>query len=233
MSSGHCEIIRCKNPIFNNGRIEATRREYKSKGKLICNTGYKLAGDSKATCQDDGTWMSSGHCEIIRCKISTFNNGRIETTRREYKSKGKLICNTGYKLTGDSEATCQDDGTWMSSGHCEIIRCKISTFNNGRIEDTRREYKSKGKLICNTGYKLAGDSKATCQDDGTWMSSGHCEIIRCKNPIFNNGRIEATRREYKSKGKLICNTGYKLAGDSKATCQDDGTWRSSGHCESM
>jgi hypothetical protein len=46
-------------------------------------------------------------------------NGRIEATRREYKSKGKLICNTGYKLTGDSEATCQDDGTWKISGHCD------------------------------------------------------------------------------------------------------------------
>jgi CUB/sushi domain-containing protein len=139
------------------------RREYKSKGKLICNTGYKLTGDSEATC-------------IIRCENPTFNNGRIEATRREYKSKGKLICNTGYKLTGDSEATCQDDGTWKSSGHCEIISCELTISNNGRNEVIRKEYKSKAYLVCSTGFKLAGDSEVTCEDDGTWKGSGRCEV---------------------------------------------------------
>ena len=58
---------------------------------------------------------------LVSClSLSNPSNGMMDCSLGDdgvpsYEDTCRLICNTGYELTGNATRTCQSDGSWSSS----------------------------------------------------------------------------------------------------------------------
>ena len=90
---------------------------------ITCPEGFVLNGNSRTTCQADGSWtVSLGVCEQKLCaSLPEINNGQLTgvcTTNARVRP-GQMCayqCNTGYMLNGQAILECLDTGLWSNSG---------------------------------------------------------------------------------------------------------------------
>ncbi|XP_077995023.1 complement C2-like isoform X2 [Glandiceps talaboti] len=81
---------------------------------------------------------------------------------------------------------------------------------------------------CNSGYRLFGSARRTCQENGKW--SGTLTICdngasHCPNPgVPINGRKSGRRYSYRNKVRFYCNYGYDLIGSAVRECLITGQW---------
>ncbi|KAI8498131.1 hypothetical protein Bbelb_240750 [Branchiostoma belcheri] len=229
-----CTPIQCPTRTAPaNGAVSPTGAvSYPNGVTFTCNPGYVLNGAAAATCQADGTWSDIvPTCTENQCPTLTVpTNGALSTTLTSYQTVVTFICHTGYVLNGDSNTTCQADGTWSNPvPTCTPVQCPILTDpTNGMLRPTGViSYPNSVSFTCNTGYQLIGFAAATCQADGTWSNSvPTCTPIQCPTlPTPTNGAVSPTGViAYPNSVSFKCNTGYQLNGFAAATCQADGTW---------
>lgn len=105
-------------------------------------------------------------------------------------SSVQYICYKPFKLKGSSRRECMPSGTWSGTAPVcikELIIKDCPTvpqLHNGYFtEFTSSDGKIKHvKFHCNNTYILSGDSKRTCQTNGTWSGSQPLCVRACKEP---------------------------------------------------
>ncbi|KAK7176116.1 hypothetical protein R3I93_000390 [Phoxinus phoxinus] len=105
-------------------------------------------------------------------------------------SSVQYLCYKPYKLKGASQRACLPNGTWSGSAPVcikEVIIKECPTppqVHNGYSaevsgSDGRIKYV---EYFCNNTYILSGDSKRTCQKNGTWSGSQPLCVRACREP---------------------------------------------------
>ncbi|XP_051539012.1 inactive serine protease PAMR1 [Myxocyprinus asiaticus] len=102
----------------------------------------------------------------------------------------QYLCYKPYKLKGASQRECLPNGTWNGTAPVCIKEIIIKDcpsppqLHNGySIEVAGSDGKIKYvEFFCNNSYILSGDSKRTCQKNGTWSGSQPLCIRACREP---------------------------------------------------
>ncbi|KAL4233499.1 hypothetical protein ACF0H5_008180 [Mactra antiquata] len=228
--SATCTIVDCGTPSIDNAELAEAPKgtTYGEVALLSCSTGYLLDGASFVTCQADGNWSTLPTCNVIECGDPTPVNGESSgDTNFTYNSLVQISCNDGFDITGNSNITCQADGTWDGYPTCDPTDCGILAIPNGRFNaSSGTTYGESAQLSCNTGYTLSGDTDVTCLSSGSWNGSATCTIVDCGTPSIDNAELAEAPKgtTYGEVALLSCSTGYLLDGASFVTCQADGNW---------
>ena len=129
----------------------------------------------------------AAHCPEITDPMNGIKScSLINTPVFSYEDTCNFTCNTGYELTGNSERTCQSDGSWSGSPvSCIIIKCPSSSLpmNSMLAKSCTSTYQSMCELQCQEGFNGIGDPSYVCGvlSDGSsvmWMAEG--DVWRCK-----------------------------------------------------
>ncbi|XP_072912857.1 CUB and sushi domain-containing protein 1-like [Hemitrygon akajei] len=244
---------------LNGGILNKTTGTPKSLVQFYCKTGYRLVGQSNATCRrfPNGSYRwdtAVPFCQAIKCGVpKSPGNGSV--VGRDY-SMGSQIhyrCNEGFTLESDHQATavCREDGKWSNNWktpQCKPVSCPPIETTHSRdvlrrlVRGSTNEYGTKVMLNCKPGYYLRGHKFIECQANGTWSGSNEkstCEIISCGDlPTPPNGNKIGTLQTYGATAIFTCNSGYTLAGSHIRECQVNGLWSGvetrclAGHCGS-
>ncbi|XP_037304254.1 complement decay-accelerating factor isoform X6 [Pungitius pungitius] len=85
----------------------------------------------------------------------------------------RVLCNTGFKLSGPSYKKCYPKG-WSGNPKCHIISCgPPGNVTNGRsLWDSKDDplYGDVIHYVCNQGYTLIGNSSTSCSASGGYDS---------------------------------------------------------------
>ncbi|XP_078276409.1 C4b-binding protein alpha chain-like [Rhinoraja longicauda] len=144
-----------------------------------CATGYRVIGEDRGRCSDDGTFHPSPprFVRVPCARPSSFHNRDITPDRRWYAYGDEVTfrCATGYRVIGGDRGRCSDDGTFHpSSPRCERVPCaRPSSFHNGEITPDQHlyDYGDEVTFRCVTGYRVIGGDRGRCSDDGTFHPS--------------------------------------------------------------
>lgn len=223
-----------------------------------CNASSRYiasANPPKVTCQNDGTWLSSGECRLDGCSGSdlaalTGNTYSYTTSISNNYSYGynveNISCNTSNRYfsgSGSPIITCTMNG-WNISNEC-VLGCFPPTPNNiggapsnlrsiiSNTAGTRRLSTDVYYRICQDGYVKSGgsDPYVHCHGASGWLFYGS---DNCMDANYCGERSVANAPSISSGylGKNVninCNTGY--SGIVNATCQSDRSWNISGNCQ--
>ena len=108
---------------------------------------------------------------IVQClELENPMNGMISCSLIyspyfSYEDTCSFTCNTGYKLTGSSERTCQSNGSWSgSSVSCIIMECPSSSLpmNSMLAKSCNSTYQSMCELQCQEGFTGTGHPSYVC-----------------------------------------------------------------------
>ena len=130
---------------------------------------------------------------IVSCILPTASDNGTMNCKLEdvkfpsYEDICSFTCNTGYKLTGSTERTCESDGSWSGSPvSCIIIECSLSSLpmNSMLAESCSSRYQSLCELQCQEGFTGTGDPSYVCDvsSNGSsviWKMAGR-DTWRCK-----------------------------------------------------
>uniref|UniRef100_A0A0N5BWP6 Sushi, von Willebrand factor type A, EGF and pentraxin domain-containing protein 1 n=1 Tax=Strongyloides papillosus TaxID=174720 RepID=A0A0N5BWP6_STREA len=144
-----------------------------------CEYGFKLVGQSKRRCHEDGKWSYDiPVCEPILCpeppqwkegNIIKLNNSLSFGSLIEYK------CLKGYILdTTKSHSplrVCTSEGQWSNTiPSCKKIDCGIPpTIANGAFQASSYTLNSSATYMCDENYQLMGHLQIVCTESGTWQ----------------------------------------------------------------
>ncbi|XP_065893685.1 CUB and sushi domain-containing protein 1-like isoform X2 [Dysidea avara] len=220
---------------------------YEDTCSFTCNTGYELTDSDTRTCLNDGSWSGSDDvCRKVHCPSLTSPNGTYRCNLgsdgvTSYEDICRLVCITGYEVTGSDTRTCQSNGSWSGNDDvCRRVPClSLTDPNNGMItcllgDDGVPFYEDTCSFTCNTGYEVTGSDTRTCQSNGSWSGNDDvCRRVPCLSLTDpNNGMITCLLGDdgvpsYEDTCSFTCNTGYELTGSDTRTCQSDGSWSGS------
>ncbi|CEF67156.1 Locomotion-related protein Hikaru genki [Strongyloides ratti] len=144
-----------------------------------CEYGFKLIGQPKRRCNDDGLWSYDiPECKPITCpepqywekgNIIKVNNSLTFGSLIEYKClKGyvldQTISNTPFRV-------CTSEGQWSNTiPSCKKIDCGIPpTIANGIFQANSYTLNSSAIYKCDENYQLMGHLQITCTESGTWQ----------------------------------------------------------------
>ncbi|XP_037304250.2 complement decay-accelerating factor isoform X2 [Pungitius pungitius] len=99
----------------------------------------------------------------------------------------RVLCNTGFKLSGPSYKKCYPKG-WSGNPKCHIISCgPPGNVTNGRsLWDSKDDplYGDVIHYVCNQGYTLIGNSSTSCSASGGYDSPAPtCEGVRTEETM--------------------------------------------------
>ena len=214
---------------------------------ITCEYGY-LFGDGTVTteeCTADGNWTSRVTCEPITCENYTkpvhtvVNSGNL--THSVYNDIIQLSCEAGYKLSDETDITCQSNGSWSIQPSCEKIKCNNYTIVEGSHSSsngTTGVFMDTLLISCDPGYDHKNVENVTeqCQADGNWTNQVKCVLVSCgdyetptKAVLLGN----ASETTYTSTRHVSCNDGYQSDEGSTitVTCQANATWDPVVKCE--
>ncbi|XP_052215014.1 sushi, von Willebrand factor type A, EGF and pentraxin domain-containing protein 1-like isoform X2 [Dreissena polymorpha] len=225
-----CSPVNCSMFNFptnaNNKPIDASRTRYQDTITLTCKSGYKINGQSTATCQSNKTWSQYGTCEPIKCKeLGPISNSKNNTNKLENVSFGENIpidCLPSYVLIGGKSAQCNETGDWPALS-CRAVNCNGSTdVDNGFIMEANT---STLNFKCNEGHQSTDNMVVTCFN-GTWEKRPNCIKVDCgnKTDVVNGKIVSKTGTLFGDTQAIECNTGYMIEGERNITCQSNGTW---------
>lgn len=229
-----CEPVECSRPptLLNAHYAEILRSTYTFGQMLtvLCDTGYLQKGLKAVMCQYDRTWNTSGiSCEKVKCPVpGFFQNGGVRGVDFTYGGQISYSCLEGYTLTGLKTRFCGDNGKWNGSEpSCIRITCpQQDIIENGYVEGKDYSYQAVRIYHCDTGYRLSGDSRRTCQSDGQWSGrSARCTIQSCDAPERpEHGVVITNSTTYLSVAEYQCYTGYEIYGEKYRMCDHHGWW---------
>ncbi|KAH3735246.1 hypothetical protein DPMN_041709 [Dreissena polymorpha] len=228
--SAECNLIDCSEPTIPNGNASLpTGTTYGEIAFVSCLSGYVLQGVAYITCEAGPVWSSQPEC-IKDCGNPSTDNGKITPINGTlFGALAKVICNTGYNSTGDTELVCGHPG-WMGTADCTIQECEDPTPANGTLDGPDGFFFGAFVSVdCDTGYVLFGDGLIKCQHGPVWSDYPVC-TRDCGMPSTDNGRITSINGTlFGAVSKVICNNGYNNTGDAELVCGHPG-WMGSAVC---
>ncbi|XP_053098956.1 complement factor H isoform X2 [Hemicordylus capensis] len=210
-----------------------------------CDEGYQMLSQiNYRDCRADGWSNDVPHCEVKKCfPVKEPKNGRIIMTGLQEVDQefmfGQVVrfeCAENFKIQGSAHIFCTNQGTWSApEPTCIEITCQPGTIEHGSITSSNRIYKEREQLqfACNSGYKHAGRSDATCTKNG-WNPQPMCTEIVCSLPEVGPGRFHPRQDQYRFEDvvQIQCDSGYQLdRGEETSTCTENG-WSPSPRCVS-
>jgi CUB/sushi domain-containing protein len=249
-----CQPASCgslSNPT--NGTVSTTSTVTGGQATYTCNAGFQLSGTSPRSCNATGPGTSAWSgtpptCVPRTCTtLPTPTNGNAPTytSAQNFNSVATFTCQSGYRLTGNSQLTCALDGggpnvAWNGSPpSCVLIECPNPPVVNNAAVSTpggRAALNNAQALYtCNDGFEpQAGTSTSqTCTVDasqqGVWQWNGtplECVPRSCPAApvVANAGAPSVSGLTLNSTAAYTCNTGFvtnpanPLATTQTATC---------------
>ncbi|XP_023496558.2 complement receptor type 2-like isoform X1 [Equus przewalskii] len=216
-----------------------------------CDEGYRLIGDSSATCiisDNIVTWDSDmPFCEIIPCESPpAISNGDFYSSSREHFYYGMVVtyeCHIGqngkklFDLVGEPSIYCTSKdnriGIWSSPPpQCiTVVKCPVPEVENGIMESGfRRSFSLNDTVMfkCKPGFTMKGSNIVWCQPNSKWNPP----LPKCFKgcllpPDIANGSYSKMDKEFFQIGQKVsysCEPGYTLIGTNPVQCTSLGTW---------
>ncbi|NWT74934.1 CR1L protein, partial [Prunella himalayana] len=219
-----------------------------TKISFICRPGYMRAPRMSLTwtCGEDLQWSPKGQfCILRKCVYpGDLENGYFDATTLTFGSKLTFHCNTGYRLVGKGEISCdiKNEGVAWSGDlpHCEIISCEPppKIANGDYQERASYVYQSSVTYRCRNvprgsdPFFLIGSDTIHCTSDehsnGVWSGPPpECRVVKCEDVRVENGRkISGFGLPYRYKDSIVfeCNQGYYMVGAEAITCEENSIW---------
>uniref|UniRef100_A0A8C3VPN4 Sushi domain-containing protein n=1 Tax=Catagonus wagneri TaxID=51154 RepID=A0A8C3VPN4_9CETA len=215
-----------------------------------CNKGYRLIGDSSATCiisDNILTWdKDMPICESIPCESppaisngdfysndENFYYGMVVTYECHVGQNGKKL----FDLVGEKSIYCTSKdnqvGIWSSPPpQCiPLVKCPKPDVANGIMESGfRRSFSLNDSVMftCKPGFAMKGSNIVWCQPNGEWNPP----LPRCFKgclppPHIHHGNYNKMDEEFFTVGQEVsysCEPGYTLIGTNSVQCTSLGTW---------
>lgn len=170
-------------------------------------------------------------------------HGRILSGQQNFV-QGNVItyqCDHGYKLMGNEQRSCLQDGRWSGGeprcekeakmqehGREKCRRPEEIPHGNMNIQDSPIRVGTVATYTCRAPYKLNGPSQRSCQEDGSWSgSTPKCEGDGCQRPVDpTHGRILTGQQDFVVGNTITyqCDHGYKLMGNKQRSCLQNRRW---------
>ncbi|EPY72744.1 hypothetical protein CB1_090937001 [Camelus ferus] len=221
-----CERKSCMNPReLLHGSVLAPRGfMFGSTITYSCDKGYRLIGDSSATCiiSDNAVVWDKGmpFCESIPCESPpAISNGDFYTSNRENFYYGMVVT---YKChVGQNGKKLFD----------LVVKCPIPEVENGIMESGFRPsfFLSDSVMFkCKPGFTMKGSNIARCQPNSTWNPPlPKCFKGCLPPPHIHHGNYKNMDKELFLIGQEVsysCEPGYTLIGTNTMQCTSLGTW---------
>nr|XP_005540356.1 PREDICTED: complement factor H isoform X3 [Macaca fascicularis] len=209
--------------------------EYGVKAVYTCNEGYQLLGEiNYRECDTDGWTNDIPICEVVKClPVKPPENGRIISgameADREYHF-GQVVrfaCDSGYKIEGDNEMHCSEDGVWSKEKpKCVEISCKSPDVIHGSPISQKIIYKENERFQykCNMGYEYSERGDSICTESG-WHPLPSCEEKTCNVPYIPNGVYSPLRIKHRTGDEIryqCINGFYPATRGNTAKCTSTG-----------
>ncbi|XP_050004090.1 complement receptor type 2 [Alexandromys fortis] len=269
--SGKPFVITClKNSKWSEARQLCNRRSCTTPGDLLhgsvnismgikfgstitysCNTGYRLIGDSSATCivSDNSLIWDTDRptCESIPCEsppaiangdfyrssIDTFFYGMVVKYHCHVGKNGEKL----FDLVGKESIHCTSKdnqvGIWNSPPpQCiPIVKCPLPQIENGEVESGFKHSFFLNDTVmfkCKSGFTMKGSSIVWCQPNSKWSPPLPTCFRGCLPPEnIHHGDYNEKNKEFFSVGQEVsytCEPGYNLVGTNLVQCTSFGTW---------
>ncbi|XP_063854317.1 CUB and sushi domain-containing protein 1-like [Scylla paramamosain] len=202
-----------------------------------CGKGYAILQSPTRKCTENGTW--AGHepaCVYVDCGLpDKIVNGyyRLLSNTTYFGSQVSYQCAPDYRLDGRIRRHCLANSTWSGlSPTCVEIRCPDLTSDlTPALEVTPAGPVRSGVTAtysCETGRKIVGNPFRSCSTTGNWNGTRpRCEWVSCQMPKeMKNGRSVPVNEtlNYKTVIEVLCFPPFKLLGDFRRVCQENGEW---------
>uniref|UniRef100_A0A673BJS4 CUB and Sushi multiple domains 2 n=1 Tax=Sphaeramia orbicularis TaxID=375764 RepID=A0A673BJS4_9TELE len=232
------------NPV--NGTVHSlTGTKLGSTLRFSCDQGFRLIGQSSATCTRTAQGVYQWNAPVPLCQVMSCGmpvppvNGSIVGQDFSLGARATYQCNPGFRLSGPvtTSVICQETGRWSpieAPPRCIPVTCPDighSAVEHGRwrlIYGTQNQYDAIMMLICDPGYYYRGQRVIRCQSNSSWnypdprpvCETGHCGT---PEPIVN-GQIIGENYNYRGSVVYQCNPGFRLIGVSVRICEQDHRW---------
>ncbi|KAM4860787.1 LOW QUALITY PROTEIN: complement receptor type 2 [Thomomys bottae] len=260
-ASQFCKRKSCRRPQeLLHGSVQIPMgTEFGATITYSCNKGYRLLGDSTATCiisDDTVVWdKNMPICDSILCEPpQSISNGSFSSSSREIFPFGSVVtyhCHVGrngkklFDLVGERSIYCTSKdnqvGIWSSPPpKCiDLVKCPVPEIENGHMESGfRRSFflNDSVMLACKPGYTMKGSNIAWCQPNSKWNPPLPTCFKGClPPPHIHHGTSNTKDKEFFLVGQEVsysCAPGYTLMGANLVQCTSTGTWSSAApRCE--
>ncbi|XP_039086000.1 complement receptor type 2 [Hyaena hyaena] len=248
-----CKRKSCGSPgeLLHGSVLMPTGVLFGSRITFSCEKGYRLIGDSSATCiisDNIVTWDKDlPFCESIPCAPPpSISNGNFYSSSKEDFYYGMVVtykCHVGqngkklFDLVGEKSIYCtsKDNRVGIWSGpppQCiTLVNCPIPEVENGIMESGfGRSFSLNDTVMfrCKPGFTMKGSNIVWCQANSKWNPP----LPRCFKgclppPPINHGSYTILDKEFFSIGQEVsysCDPGYTLIGTNPIQCTSLGTW---------
>ncbi|XP_065188751.1 sushi, von Willebrand factor type A, EGF and pentraxin domain-containing protein 1-like [Sycon ciliatum] len=231
-------IVSCKKLVCNsstlvieNGHLQPAEGVINEQARVLCNTGFSLAGSGIATCGVSGTWKSNSTCKGDSCAAPNIPNSNISGIQATTGQLHYVGCEDGYKLEGSATIACSAPDLWTPFPHCTRDSCTAPNIPNSNISGLQATTGEVHYVGCEGGYNLEGNATIACSAPDLWTTLPRCEPVVCDFlPTFNNGLVIVghTEAKFGTFAMMVCDPKYELQGNRTVMCDKNGSWASTG-----
>lgn len=233
-----CTPRSCGHPgPITNGYIASGKFVFGSGVTYACQTGYKIKENSFRSCQSNGNWsLPVPECEVQTCpppSVTTEMSFIPQKNQYQYSDTVTFTCKEGYRLTGQSQSRCNDEGRWIPAPPtCKSFCYAPSDLEFAVANPTYgKEIFYIGEKVhytCKMGYfKNSYENSLTCLGSLKWSHPHQfCSRIHCGPPTeIPNGEYKAKDFLFESEAVYTCSKGYKLkSGINSRKCLANREW---------
>ncbi|XP_041475001.1 sushi, von Willebrand factor type A, EGF and pentraxin domain-containing protein 1-like isoform X1 [Lytechinus variegatus] len=201
--------------------------------QLECENGFQPSAEGMVECLPDQSWSTvEFSCDPLECpRPEAPENGHAEYRALSIGSIVTYSCDTGYTLSGQAMASCDENQRWSNlSPRCQPVTCPQLPISEHMVYSSVSNSVGEAVFVsCRDGLMLVGASRILCTTEGSWSHSlPRCEAASCgPPPPVANGRSFG---ESYSPGDVVsfrCNRGFYRVGSGSITCMSDYTWSDS------
>ncbi|KAB5530866.1 hypothetical protein PHYPO_G00134270 [Pangasianodon hypophthalmus] len=181
-SAAYCST---PNPPVNGSVHSQTGTKLGSTLRFSCDQGFRLIGQSSATCirTQQGIYQWNAPvplCQVVSCGMPMAPvNGSVIGQDFTLGLRVTFKCNPGFRLanTLPVSTVCQESGRWSpmeTPPRCIPVTCPDighSAVEHGRwrlIYGMQNQYEAMMMLTCDPGYFYKGQRVIRCQANSTW-----------------------------------------------------------------
>ncbi|XP_054274093.1 sushi, von Willebrand factor type A, EGF and pentraxin domain-containing protein 1-like [Macrosteles quadrilineatus] len=232
-----CRYVDCGSlDAPENGAVTLVnkRTTHGAEATYNCSTNYTLAGDSKRTCGDNGTWTgATPQCLFDWCPEPPRGEGvMVSVSGKRVGSVATYTCQPGFILFGQRELTCGPGGEWSGKApSCKFVDCREPpNVDNGqyRLLNGTTTHGSVVEYSCDADHWLEPPERArlTCMRDAKWSADPpSCELVTCPEPeVPDDGFVVGYDFNIHSTIEYHCEPGHLLQGKNSLECTAQGEW---------